>query len=793
MVKLYNSLSMTSKKYHILLALVLFFSSLPLVSFGQISEGGEPFSFTADFTNKMAADNPLSTTVLPAMDVSDLEAANADGGGLQYYAKAYPVNFGLQNSGQWINLENGDRIWRLQILAKEAKSLEALYDDFYLPEGGKLFIYNESGSFLLGAFTHNNNRDNGLFATSIVPGDVITFEYYEPAAVLGQGRIHINRLDYGFDDGQLPNKNFGSSESCNINVNCSQGDNWQDEKRGVARISIRTTTGAGWCSGSLINNTDLDARALFLSAWHCHDGGSGMLYNQWVFYFNFESVGCANGSDPGSQSITGCSVLTDNEAGDMLLLELNATVPSSYNPFYNGWNRSNTPNSNPVTGIHHPAGDIKKISVADDGYYSNSNALTFTGGSEDLVIPAGNLWGCIWTEGTTEGGSSGSPLFDSNGYILGQLTGGSSSCSTPDGNNWYGKISVSWGLLQPYLDPSNSGVNTLNGSDGVLPYANNVRVTEVSTELSSCQFTNSTQVDVTVENFGQNVQTSIPVSYELRRSDNSLVSSGSTVITGINLAVRETVVTSFNVDMSTPGDYIFTATANLAGDENADDDEVSENFSNEITTQGSSNLNIDENTSSAVISWASGNGVSRLLLLKEGSNFTSADLPVDGVSYSANSVFGLGSSVGSAYVVYKGANASATISNLTAGTTYYVAVIDFSCVPEDYLLSDYLIESFVFGQVTSLSVEEELKLDVFPNPASEEVFINLPNYLSTDKVQVVLSSINGQVIKSEQIRLRKDQVNNPIKWNVRDVKSGLYQLQVITNQHTFSNKLIIKR
>ena len=117
--------------------------------------------------------------------------------------------------------------------------------------------------------------------------------------------------------------------------------------------------------------------------------------------------------------------------------------PESYNVHYAGWDVSgNTPNI-PV-GIHHPSGDIKKISF---DYDNASNS--------------GNFWDIdSWDDGTTEPGSSGSPLFDGISHrIIGQLYWGVASC-TNFGYDTYGKTSVSWNLgLNQYLDPNNLGVN----------------------------------------------------------------------------------------------------------------------------------------------------------------------------------------------------------------------------------------------------------------------------------------------------------------------------------------------
>ena len=87
-------------------------------------------------------------------------------------------------------------------------------------------------------------------------------------------------------------------------------------------------------------------------------------YNQWIFYFNYESSACGSGSAPQNQTVTGASMVANSNDGggdsgsDFLLVELNSTIPLAYNTYYNGWNRLNSSSSSGVS-IHHPSGDRK--------------------------------------------------------------------------------------------------------------------------------------------------------------------------------------------------------------------------------------------------------------------------------------------------------------------------------------------------------------------------------------------------------------------------------------------------
>ncbi|MFK7907777.1 MAG: GEVED domain-containing protein, partial [Chitinophagales bacterium] len=354
-------------------------------------------------------------------------------------------------------LANGDRIWRLQIHCPEARSINLTYSDFYLPKGASFYLYNPSRSKVLGAFTHYNNHASRTFATNLIEDPTSILEYYEPAAVKGKGNITIDRIVHGYrfirsiEAEANQEKGFNDSGACNVNVNCPEGDDWQDQKKSVARMVMIGSL----CSGALINNQTQDCKPYFLTANHCTSGFSAAQMNQFIFQFNYESPNCTNINGPTNQSVTGASLKANLAASDFALLELNSEPPPEYNVYYAGW--SNSPTAAPsVTGIHHPAGDIKKICIENQP-----------------VTTSGNEWRVDdWDVGVTEGGSSGSPLFNPEKRIVGQLFGGSAACSGTNDNglpDFYGKFSHSWdagGLasneLQGWLDPNNTGVVTLD-------------------------------------------------------------------------------------------------------------------------------------------------------------------------------------------------------------------------------------------------------------------------------------------------------------------------------------------
>tara|TARA_Y100001970_G_C14232065_1_gene859260 strand:- start:879 stop:3230 length:2352 start_codon:yes stop_codon:yes gene_type:complete len=361
------------------------------------------------------------------------------------FANPISVDLDMENSGLWTELEDGSLIWILEIESTNAFSLNLIYDTFNIPEGAEFFVYSEDRDMVLGAFTSFNHKPHGGFSTAPVKGDKIILEYNQPANANFNGSISINTIAHDYRNVFFnTDRGYGDSGSCNNNVACSVGDDWADEIRSVAMIL--TSGGSRLCTGSLINNGAQDLSPYFLTANHCLGGN-----NSWIFMFNYESPQCTNQNGPTNMTVSGSTLLANSSTSDVALLLLNENPPEDYNVHYAGWDVSGSTPSTPV-GIHHPSGDIKKISF---DYDNASNS--------------GNYWDVdSWDDGTTEPGSSGSPLFDGVTHrIIGQLYGGVASC-TNFGYDTYGKTSVSWNLgLSDYLDPNNTGLSYIDGIDAI--------------------------------------------------------------------------------------------------------------------------------------------------------------------------------------------------------------------------------------------------------------------------------------------------------------------------------------
>lgn len=448
-------------------------------SFGQISDGGIPFSYELP---KLKKSPPKVTIEKPDLTFVLKDDIYRDS--FKYPprdAVVVDVDLNMEEHGKWTKLENGDRIWRLEIEIPEAVSLELFYENFYLPTGAKLFLFDPQQTMHIGAFTEINNKPRNRFASDAIDGASTVLEYFEPENVAGQGSMTISGVGYKYRD----LRSLGGSQHCEVDVNCSEGESWLNEINATMRIRTKVGSELGWCTATLMNNTDQNCRPFILTALHCglntNDSQSSTAdYDAYKFYFKFQTPGCDSGNASAAATITGCDLRADsNDDGgasgsDFMLLELQEQIPASYNPFWAGWNSASVSTSGGGVCIHHPAADVKKIST-----YSN----TLQSASWQPPSSQNNHWRVFWIEtengwGVTEGGSSGSGIFDVNHRLVGTLTGGSSFCegvnppNGPDDPDLFGKLNrhftsnpnPSSEKLKVWLDPTGSNTLTLDGS-----------------------------------------------------------------------------------------------------------------------------------------------------------------------------------------------------------------------------------------------------------------------------------------------------------------------------------------
>jgi hypothetical protein len=373
-------------------------------------------------------------------------------------------------------------VWSLEVVAPGALGTCIYFDDFHLPGGAQVWFETPEGRYaetwVEGPVTSFENNDHRRWTNNEVPGDALVMRYEVPLGNIEPAALGICGVGFFARHQRFPApwtsaEERGGSDACQVDVNCPEGDSWECEKDAVVKLRITQGGGIFLCSGSMINNTAQDCRQLMLSSFHCANDAEE---DDWPFFkvqFNYEYYDCGGTSSINSHTRTGVIHLTDSDdmpngqidGSDFLLVEVEDPILDSWEPYFAGWDATGFNGHNGV-GIHHPSGDRKKIS-------SYSNPLI-----NSNVYALGAHWRVTWvstetSHGVTEGGSSGSPIFEENHRIIGTLSGGASFCDSPNSPDYYGKLSYHWDGANPipvsmrlkaFLDPIESGEEVMDGS-----------------------------------------------------------------------------------------------------------------------------------------------------------------------------------------------------------------------------------------------------------------------------------------------------------------------------------------
>ncbi len=390
------------------------------------------------------------------------------------YAIHEKVQVDVRKSGFMTELPNG-RIWRYQIFAANVHSLQVYFKRFLLPKDAEVYIYDKDKKTIFGAFTNLNNQSFEGLMVADFPSNECIIEYFEPYETEFQGELVVGSIGKAYRD-IMSTLNFksGSEEPGSVDINCPEGNDMQLEKHSVCRITFRDGLSSYLCSGAMLNNAESNGIPYFLTANHCISKDT--VAQSVVAYFGWENYQCGLDSIVApNKTISGAELLATRSVSDFTLLKLSEIPNPGYKAYYAGWNLADTAPQKSYC-IHHPSGEGKKISIELDSAISNPFQINWEG--EDLIpnqriSPANSHWQVVFDIGRTETGSSGSPLFNENNKIIGQLHGGEK------GVDYFGKISSSWEgsssdeALKFWLDPNDTGVKEMVGyiPDGTSPDA----------------------------------------------------------------------------------------------------------------------------------------------------------------------------------------------------------------------------------------------------------------------------------------------------------------------------------
>lgn len=432
------------------------------------------FQSTAQLSSEVSSLKQVSVLDMPALDNASLKQKEINArrpGRPISFAQPTEVSISPQTHGHWEYTRSNQAVWRMRITSKDAYSINLGFDLFNMPLHGNVYLYDLSKEIIFGPFNSKDNEIHKELWSPIISSDEIVIELQMPMGQEAEALLHLKWVNHAFID---LNEKGAESGSCNLDVVCSEADGWPevDPHRDIIRsVGWYTLNGNNICTGFLVNNVREDCYPYFMTANHCgvrNNNDASM-----VVYWNYENSTCRQpGSSQSGQNgngnlnvfNSGSNLLSRDGNSDFTLVELDDEVVEDANAYFAGWDvRDAVPNE--VIAIHHPALDEKRISFEYDPSFITTylNYASDPNGTHIMVED--------WDIGTTEGGSSGSPLYDSNERVVGQLHGGFAACGNDDAD-WYGRMFLSWDgngtpdtRLKDWLDPDDTGTLFIDGRE----------------------------------------------------------------------------------------------------------------------------------------------------------------------------------------------------------------------------------------------------------------------------------------------------------------------------------------
>ena len=403
-------------------------------------------------TNRLPKD-AIPVVSVPSLNYSELFDADQSReivGQPPQFAVPIQKSITPATEGIWERVDMNTQRWSLRVSCDNALSMNLGFGRYNMPSSGSMTITDASGDYRIRPFTADDNKSHGQLWTPVVPGTEAIIEIIvdsDEKAFVVKG-IELTSVNPGYrwvhDAAER-----GSSESCNIDVMCSEGNAWWNE---IPSVGVYTLNGYLTCTGVMMNNTSGNQTPYFLTANHC--GVTNSSDSSIVVYWNYQNSYCrtpgssdsgGNGDGSFSQFTSGSNMRSTRSYTDFTLTQLSSNPNPAWGVTYSGWSRASSASLG--AGIHHPEAAEKRISFPD------------------TVQGSGEYWDVNWGEGRTAPGSSGSPLYDGNHRVVGQLCCGSSYCPN-DLNDYYGRsLNLSWSgssssSLSNWLDPAGTDAQT---------------------------------------------------------------------------------------------------------------------------------------------------------------------------------------------------------------------------------------------------------------------------------------------------------------------------------------------
>lgn len=364
---------------------------------------------------------------------------------------------------------DGGFVWSGVVSAPGASAVRLHFSGFDLPEGAALYVYGADGQ-AKGPYTGRGPVGDGELYTNAIFGEQVHVQLVQTGAparlprnlvlesVGYMGSRFLNAVIPAKDESPgasgLATRAFCSyNESCVENAACVSSSAVADARQAVASILYQSGSSYYICTGGLLADTIGSQTPYFLTANHCvsKSGEASSLETFFDYVTTCSNPDCSQPYSNTGQTV-GATILSTSSSNDHSFLQLssNPATPDG-TVAYMGWDSSPVANTHGVNlyRISHPSG-------APQAYSEHS---VDTNAGTCRTLPRGDFIYSNDEFGATEGGSSGSPVVDGNGNVVGQLYGACGTnvgdvCDSASNSTVDGAFSETYPSVAEWLDPS---------------------------------------------------------------------------------------------------------------------------------------------------------------------------------------------------------------------------------------------------------------------------------------------------------------------------------------------------
>lgn len=385
----------------------------------------------------------------------------------------------MQKQLQWSQSESGAHIAAVSFTSDGAQGLRLGLLVNTLPGSALVRVYSQdkpdtvyqiAGQEILqrlqlNAAAGDTSEEGRTWWTPEFGNSEVTLEIELPVGVSSASLdVAVPRVSHIFEALELPREDDGATElqtkinesgSCNLDATCN--DAYANQRNAVARM-IYTEGGSSYlCTGTLINDAASSGTPYFLSANHCISTQTAASSLQTDWFYRSPTCNSRTLSTATTKRFGGATLLYASASTDTSFMRLNDAAPAG--TFFVGWNvGQSVATGTTIAVLHHPKGDLLKISLGSIIAYASCSTANASGSFSCSGATNGNYYATTFSDGVTEGGSSGSSLLTRDGrYILGTLYGGTSACTAGGrtaGPDFYGRFDVAYqaGGLDKWLN-----------------------------------------------------------------------------------------------------------------------------------------------------------------------------------------------------------------------------------------------------------------------------------------------------------------------------------------------------